>query len=80
VLFDSGDAEIVRHAACRYDENVVRDLTVLGPHCFLVDSDLLDFGPQETEAGLRERNAKRIRDGVRRQLAGGDLVEERSKE
>ena len=80
VLGDPGCAEVVRHTARRDDDVVVGDFSVLGAHRSLLDVDRQGLGPKETEAGFRERHAQRIRDGVGRQLAGRDLVEQRCEE
>ena len=76
----AGDPVIVRDRAHGDDDVVERDPTVRGHDHVAYQVDRAHLALHELESHRGGRVAEWIRDRMRRQLAGGDLIEERGKE
>ena len=77
VLRDARDAVVVRDAPGHQDEVVVPEGAVRGPHGLALEVHAFHLGLHEALAGVRDRQPQRVRDRMRRELAGRDLIEER---
>ena len=80
VLLHAGDPVIVRDRAHGDDDVVERDPTVRGHDHVAYQVDRAHLALHELESDRGGRVAEWVRDRMRRQLAGGDLIEERGEE